>query len=95
MQNCTSKPWCFMGDFNNVLYTNEILGCDVVHPKEVEDFMDCVVSAGLFDMKFTGFFYTWSNNAQGVHRKMSKIDRVLVNATWNNIFLSEASFTPP
>ncbi|KAF9612608.1 hypothetical protein IFM89_002204 [Coptis chinensis] len=95
MQNCYSKPWCLLGDFNNVLYTNERLGCDAVHPREVEDFMDCVVSSGLSDMKFTGFFYTWSNNAEGDNRKLSKIDMVFVNVTWNNTFLTEAVFTPP
>ncbi|KAF5183018.1 Dnase i-like superfamily protein, partial [Thalictrum thalictroides] len=84
--NNISGPWCVSGDFNNVLFSNEIVGCEAIHPREVVDFVSCVASAGIFDLKFTGFFYTWSNGSEGSRRKMSKIDRCMVNVAWTSLF---------
>ncbi|KAF9610201.1 hypothetical protein IFM89_021139 [Coptis chinensis] len=93
--SCFSEPCTVIGDFNHVLFSHERSGCTLVHPRETMGFSYCLNFTGLLDLKFSGSFFTWSNNVDGIHRKMSKIDRCLVNATWTSSFLSEAIFSPP
>lgn len=89
-------PWCLMGDYNNVLYTDERVGCEPVHPKEIEYFMNCLNKIEVFDMQATGFSFSWSNNAEGSKRKCSRIDRTLINVEWCTAYPNTTSnFTPP
>ncbi|KAF5206627.1 hypothetical protein FRX31_003795 [Thalictrum thalictroides] len=66
--------WNVWGDFNSVLASNERYGCDPVHPREIEDFAECVNHLGLMDLQFSGVFFTW-NRTEDNRRKGSKIDR--------------------
>ena len=80
-----SKPWVVLGDYNCVLNREEIIGT-VVRDSEVVPFRRCVSKCGLDDMKSTGCFYTWNNKQNGVHRVFCKIDRVLCNDRWSDMF---------
>ncbi|KAF9611117.1 hypothetical protein IFM89_027017 [Coptis chinensis] len=59
-----TKPWCVCGDFNSILSSVERYGCAPVHPRDMEDFIDCVNSTGLVDLQFTGSYFTWTNNSE-------------------------------
>ncbi|XP_019223716.1 PREDICTED: uncharacterized protein LOC109205460 [Nicotiana attenuata] len=70
-----------MGDFNNVLNTDERIGSKVI-VAETKEFKQCVDTCCLQELKSTGAFYTWNNKRSGEDRVMSRIDRVLVNFDW-------------
>lgn len=42
----------------------------------------------VYDLHYGGCFFTWSNKKGGHHRVMSKIDRVLGNELWEEVFLN-------
>ncbi|XP_019258688.1 PREDICTED: uncharacterized protein LOC109236903 [Nicotiana attenuata] len=74
-------PWAVMGDFNNVLNTDERIGSKVIMA-ETKEFRQYVDTCCLQELKSTGAFYTWNNKQSGKDRVMSRIDRVLVNFDW-------------
>ncbi|XP_074304581.1 uncharacterized protein LOC141639326 [Silene latifolia] len=75
---CVTGPWLVLGDFNNVLFSNERLG-KIVKDNEMAPFLSAVNNCGLQDMKTTGAFFTWNNKQASATRVFSRIDRVLVN----------------
>lgn len=64
----------FLGDFNNVFLTEEKNGGLKVTNYETNDFVDCVASVDLIDLKYVGCFFTWMSP-----KFCSKLDRVMVN----------------
>ncbi|XP_074287510.1 uncharacterized protein LOC141612598 [Silene latifolia] len=68
-------PWLIMGDFNNVLHSDERIGSPITQA-EVQGFQDCVDECGLYDVRL-GAFFTWNNKQEGVARVFSRIDRVM------------------
>ncbi|KAK4736571.1 hypothetical protein R3W88_000268 [Solanum pinnatisectum] len=69
-------PWITLGDFNNVLHTEDRIGGMPVTLVEVCDFQVCLDQCGLAELKSSGCKYTWSDNQ--VHRIFSKIDWAMV-----------------
>ncbi|XP_074266664.1 uncharacterized protein LOC141589943 [Silene latifolia] len=74
-------PWLVMGDFNNVLYSDERIGAKVTDA-ETKEFQGCVDHCGLYDLVVQGAYYTWNNKQDGDARVFSRIDRVLANDQW-------------
>ncbi|XP_060965421.1 uncharacterized protein LOC133034368 [Cannabis sativa] len=81
MQLKTDERWILMGDFNAITTKEERVGHRVKYYEEVE-FIDCIQSCQLEDIKATGCFFTWTNKQQGQDRIFSKIDRVMANQRW-------------
>lgn len=87
------SSWVIMGHFNCVLNRDERIG-SIVREVEILPFRRCVISCGLEDLKSTGCFFTWNNKQFGEHR-VCKLDRVLCNDKWCDIYpQSEAWFMP-
>ncbi|XP_062094314.1 uncharacterized protein LOC133800371 [Humulus lupulus] len=86
LQDLTVKgPWTVMGDFNDILAKEERIG-NRVRYKTSTDFIDYVANCQLEDVKYSGNFYTWCNKQYGEDIIYSKIDRVLANQVWLNLF---------
>ncbi|XP_010685067.1 uncharacterized protein LOC104899550 [Beta vulgaris subsp. vulgaris] len=77
--------WMVGGDFNNVLHLNERIGSPVTL-SEVEGFRNCMRGSGLNEHKTTGAKFTWSNKQEGGDRVYSRIDRVIANDEWDEVF---------
>ena len=73
------QPWCIFGDFNVVRFPNERLGCSRLSATMV-DFLDFIEDLNLVDLPLHGDSYTWCNGSS--NPSMSRIDRVLVFADW-------------
>ena len=74
-------PWCLIGDFNNVLKTNDRVGGKMVCEKEYKDLRTMMDNTGLAEMDSKGDYYTWSNK-QSENIIYSRIDRILGNTEW-------------
>lgn len=74
-----------MGDFNNVLYTYEKIGGEMVHRKETQPFTDCLSISGFIDLKAKGCYFPWVKRGENGNRKSSNIDWALVNLEWMSI----------
>ncbi|GFS35151.1 hypothetical protein Acr_00g0038130 [Actinidia rufa] len=66
-----------LGDFNVVLKGEEKANGLPITQYEVKDFQECCYETGVEDLRFTGLFYTWTNNSV-----WSKLDRAMVNHRW-------------
>lgn len=87
-------PWLVAGDFNAIRRRNERVGGSLEWPNWMNSLEECVIQAELFDLRFGGKFFTWSNR-RDEGPILRKIDRVLVNADWEGVFSgSEAQFLP-
>ncbi|KAL2943652.1 D-ribose pyranase, partial [Bienertia sinuspersici] len=67
----------------------------MVREQEIESGKTCFEECGLSDIAYTGCFYTWSNKQEDEERVYSKLDRVMADDQWVNIFnTAQAIFLP-
>ena len=52
----------------------------------MEGFRECLCTYGLIDMGFVGQRFTWCNGKIGEQRTLVKLDRVVANEEWLNLF---------
>uniref|UniRef100_A0A803PRU1 Reverse transcriptase domain-containing protein n=1 Tax=Cannabis sativa TaxID=3483 RepID=A0A803PRU1_CANSA len=81
----TQEAWVVLGDFNDILNQEERVG-DRVKDQQSHLFKDCVNDCQLEDIRSSGKFFTWCNKQQGRDRIYSKIDRILANLKWFDLF---------
>ncbi|KAL2895084.1 hypothetical protein RDABS01_010993 [Bienertia sinuspersici] len=87
-------PWLLMGDINCVLDYGERLG-SMVRQHEIDQGKTCFEECGLADIAYSGCFYTWSNKQEAEGRVYSKLDRIMANNEWVNLFsTAQAVFLP-
>ncbi|XP_026419498.1 uncharacterized protein LOC113315436 [Papaver somniferum] len=75
-----------MGDFNYLLEVGDKVGGVEVIPSNYKEFYDCTQDAHIFDLRYTGCFFTWNNKQEGDYKIASKIDRIMVNMEWVEAF---------
>ncbi|XP_074306305.1 uncharacterized protein LOC141641547 [Silene latifolia] len=80
-----NDPWVVLGDFNNVKYSSERVG-KPVKDAEMLPFQEVLDECELHDMKTTGAFFTWTNKHPSETRVFSRIDRVVVNTAWLDVW---------
>ena len=74
-------PWIVIGDFNNVLDSQDRIGGNNVVETKVRDLKTMMSNMGLFEADMKGNHYTWSNK-HVVDVIYSRIDRVIGNVDW-------------
>lgn len=79
-------PWLVAGDFNVILDQSEKIGGRLVRESVVAEFSDMIQVSSLIDAGFNGSTYTWWNKQTGRKRIMQRLDRVLFNAHWLDLF---------
>ena len=88
-----SSPWIVTGDFNVCLNLSELNRPGVV-TIGMQEFNDCVDTLDIFDLNFSGKFYTWWD-CNHENPSFRKLDRALVNEAWLSAFsLSRVNFMP-
>jgi len=86
--------WLVMGDFNAIKSSDEGVGGASIWPQWKDDLFVCLATSGLYDLRFSGCFFTWSNHCS-MDPILRKLDRALVNLKWESTFqASEAFFLP-
>lgn len=77
-----SKPWIVMGDFNEILSSNEQFGGQP-HPLNlIENFQQALLDCGLSDLGYTGYPFTWERKRFGEVVLRERLDRGLATAEW-------------
>ena len=92
MKGLWEGPWCIGGDFNMVLYPNERnLECRLSH--SMRRFSEVLNELGLRDLPLQGGPFTWRGGLN--NQRMSRLDRFLVTADWENQFCNVTQCTLP
>ncbi|XP_058775015.1 uncharacterized protein LOC131649265 [Vicia villosa] len=74
-------PWCLIGDYNNVLTTDDRIGGKEIHEGEYSDLATMMTNCGLAELDKIGDRYTWCNkHVNGTI--YSCIDRAIANNDW-------------
>ncbi|KAL8119408.1 hypothetical protein AgCh_016796 [Apium graveolens] len=79
-------PWCLVGDFNNVTSQADIKGGVAYPSRLIEGFNDCLTDVELHDHDIIGHQYTWERGRNTDHWIEIRLDRVLSNMQWSNMF---------
>ncbi|XP_039071263.1 uncharacterized protein LOC120218382 [Hibiscus syriacus] len=90
------RAWLIGGNFNVILNVEESSSqINAGTLADMVNFQSCVVDLGLTDHPYTGPLFTWSNKQQATYLAR-KLDRVLVNSNWFEIFsASDVEFQAP
>ncbi|XP_059295549.1 uncharacterized protein LOC132048883 [Lycium ferocissimum] len=86
LESSMELPWMVGGDFNIILSEKEKLGGLPVTWNESEDFAFCIKSCELFDVGFKGSLFTWWNGRSAADCIFKRVDRVVVNQQFQNLF---------
>ena len=79
-------PWIVFGDFNEILNSDEKLGWLDRDARQMEGFRECLCNCGLIDMGFVGQQFTWCNGRIGEQQTLVRLDRMVANKEWLNLF---------
>ena len=81
-----SLPWLCLGDFNELLASDEKNGGNRRLMAPMVEFRHTFLHCGLVDMGFSGYCFTWRNGWQGVAFVEERLDRVVATTKWREIF---------
>lgn len=93
----SESPWLVLGDFNQVLNTQELYSLIYYSPsiQGMLEFQTCLEDSALFDLPYRGCLLTWANR-QPTNPIARKLDRALCNEPWLEAYpLSLAEFQAP
>ena len=95
-QALIGKAWCVLGDFNQVLDPSENSFARSPNVDcQTRIFKQTLIDSSLVDLNFRGSSHTWWNK-QKEQPIAKKLDRILVNDSWNVLFpLALGTFGPP
>lgn len=77
--NNTHVPWLVGGDFNVIMEESKKLGGLPITQQETLDFVQCMNSCSLNELRFTGSRYTWWNGKIQEDYVFKRLDRVFGN----------------
>ncbi|XP_062075076.1 uncharacterized protein LOC133779093 [Humulus lupulus] len=80
------KAWIVLGDFNALFYGVDRFGGKPVSSIELADPLGWLTDAKIEALKSIGSYFTWTNKQDGLARIYSKIDHVLMNGDWLDMF---------
>jgi hypothetical protein len=79
-------PWLCMGDFNEILNLSEKWGACTQANGQMEAFRRTLEDCFLCDLGFKGIKYTWRNGRAGGEFTKERLDRVVANTDWRNLW---------
>jgi hypothetical protein len=74
-------PWLVIGDFNEILYSDEKEGGNPRPARMMQEFRDCLMDCDLHDMGYLGDKFTWSRA-----EVKERLDRAVCNTEWCTLF---------
>ena len=91
------RPWICLRHFNVILHSTKVFGVNHGPERGAVEFTNMVYSTCLEDLRYIGFYFTWSNKRTDQNQFIKKkLDRVLINQAWLDAFpMAFAEFLAP
>jgi exonuclease III len=80
-------PWVCVGEFNEILNLSEKWGGNECQRGLMEAFQSTLEECRLLDLGYRGQKFTWNNGREGNDFVKERLDRVVANEEWCEIFL--------
>jgi endonuclease/exonuclease/phosphatase family metal-dependent hydrolase len=81
------SPWVCAGDFNEILSNSEKCGGRGRARGLMNDFQNALETCVLHDIGYRGPKYTWTNGREGIDFTQERLDRIVANQEWCELFL--------
>ncbi|KAL9686603.1 hypothetical protein QQ045_030996 [Rhodiola kirilowii] len=81
-------PWTVIGDFNEILCSSESQGPNSRPNWQMNNFRSVLDDCNLSDLGYVGYPFTFSNRRMGEAEVKVRLDRVVANAVWRQVFPS-------
>lgn len=81
-----SRPWCCIGDFNEMVSHFEKDGIRPFDHSRADLFREFLFTTGLMDLELKGNKFTWVSNPRNGRITREKLDRVMVNWSLRSCF---------
>ncbi|KAK4400796.1 hypothetical protein Sango_1185700 [Sesamum angolense] len=88
-----AEPWLVLGDFNAVVDESEVCGQAADTRASMVEFSNCIRETGLVQLPFTGCPYTWHNCSEGFRSLWKRLNRMLANEVWLDIWPNSSYLT--
>nr|GEU61658.1 hypothetical protein [Tanacetum cinerariifolium] len=89
------RPWCLLGDFNAALFLDDMLAGPASLDIAMREFNDCVEDIEVMDVQYSVLKFTWNQKPKGMDGILKKIDRLMSNLEFNDVFQgAHAIFKP-
>ncbi|GAU10613.1 hypothetical protein TSUD_422120, partial [Trifolium subterraneum] len=86
LSSTSQLPWCVIGDFNDILSSDEKKGRVERPDWLIQGFREAVSDAGLVDLELHGYPFTWFKSLGTIRAVEEKLDRALASVEWCNLF---------
>jgi hypothetical protein len=86
LKNESDLPWCVLGDFNGAMWSFEHFSVAKRAEAQMLAFRDTLEMCGIVDLGFCGLPYTYDNKRKGRGNVRVRLDRVVADNQWRNIF---------
>nr|GEU31113.1 hypothetical protein [Tanacetum cinerariifolium] len=89
------RPWCILGDFNAALFHHDSSAGNSSIDILMHKFKEYVEEIEVMDVQHSGLQFTWSQKPKGSSGLLKKIDRIMANLKFTDIFTgAHAIFKP-
>lgn len=80
------SPWCLVGDFNNIVDLSKKVGGNQTHTTDMNNFINFLNRGILLSLNASGVPFTWTNCHTDHTVVFERLDRVVANPLWLNMF---------
>nr|GFA76107.1 hypothetical protein [Tanacetum cinerariifolium] len=90
-----NKPWCLLGDFIAPLFAEDTSMGSSSRDVIMREFKECVKNIEVMDVQRTGLQYTWNKKPKGKDGILRKLDKVLANLEFLDVFMGAHAVSKP
>ena len=87
-----NHPWLMLGDFNEILSSEDKFGRNNLNLNRTLDFKSCLDDCNFLDLGFSGPKFTWTNKRPISSLILERLDRCFANPSWRMLY-PEATVT--
>ncbi|KAL3812349.1 hypothetical protein ACJIZ3_013617 [Penstemon smallii] len=86
LSGMSNLPWVCIGDYNAILTHSDKEGRNLTPGYQLRDFRNALFDAGLSDIGFSGYRFTWSNGWEFPRTVKERLDRACISHSWLHKF---------